>query len=591
MIFTISGISKAISYGSPDFRQIAFLIGNTISGRNIMEKKWWHRSVVYQIYPKSFKDSDGDGIGDIRGITEKLDYLQNLGIDVIWLSPVYESPMDDNGYDISDYRAIAPQFGTMEDFEELVDEAKKRGIGIVMDLVVNHTSDEHPWFIESRASKDSDKRDYYIWKDAKEDGTPPNNWVSWFTRSTWEWDEETKQYYLHLFSKKQPDLNWKNPAVRREVYDIMNFWIDKGTVGFRMDVINAIGKPDDYPDAAFPDVVRGIEHFLNHSDVHMYLREMNREVLSKHDLLTVGETGFVTTADGRLYSHPDRKELNMIFQFEHTGIDCDDTMSPKKPLDLPKLKAIMSRWQDDLYENGWSSLYWSNHDQPRIVSRFGDDGKYRVESAKMLGTTLHFMYGTPYIYMGEELGLTNTYFDRIEDHNDLLDHHKFDVLTNLKGKSPEEAMQIIRPFSRDNARVPISWNESANAGFTSGKPWLPLNPNYRSIHAEAALADENSVFYHYKKLVSLRRDSEYSDLIVYGRHQLLLPKDREVYAYTRIYQTQKLLVVSNFTAKTLRRSFEGKALRILLSNYPDSSANIADLTLRPYESVACLLEG
>ncbi|MDO4719188.1 MAG: alpha-glucosidase [Peptostreptococcaceae bacterium] len=556
-----------------------------------MEKKWWHRSVVYQIYPKSFKDSDGDGIGDIRGITEKLDYLQNLGIDVIWLSPVYESPMDDNGYDISDYRAIAPQFGTMEDFEELVDEAKKRGIGIVMDLVVNHTSDEHPWFIESRASKDSDKRDYYIWKDAKEDGTPPNNWVSWFTRSTWEWDEETKQYYLHLFSKKQPDLNWKNPAVRREVYDIMNFWIDKGTVGFRMDVINAIGKPDDYPDAAFPDVVRGIEHFLNHSDVHMYLREMNREVLSKHDLLTVGETGFVTTADGRLYSHPDRKELNMIFQFEHTGIDCDDTMSPKKPLDLPKLKAIMSRWQDDLYENGWSSLYWSNHDQPRIVSRFGDDGKYRVESAKMLGTTLHFMYGTPYIYMGEELGLTNTYFDRIEDHNDLLDHHKFDVLTNLKGKSPEEAMQIIRPFSRDNARVPISWNESANAGFTSGKPWLPLNPNYRSIHAEAALADENSVFYHYKKLVSLRRDSEYSDLIVYGRHQLLLPKDREVYAYTRIYQTQKLLVVSNFTAKTLRRSFEGKALRILLSNYPDSSANIADLTLRPYESVACLLEG
>lgn len=555
-----------------------------------MEKKWWHKSVVYQIYPKSFKDSDGDGIGDIRGITEKLDYLQNLGIDVIWLSPVYESPMDDNGYDISDYRAISPQFGRMEDFEELVDEAKKRGIGIVMDLVVNHTSDEHPWFIESRASKDSDKRDYYIWKDAKEDGAPPNNWVSWFTRSTWEWDEETKQYYLHLFSKKQPDLNWKNPAVRREVYDIMNFWIDKGTVGFRMDVINAIGKPDDYPDAAFPDVVRGIEHFLNHSDVHMYLREMNREVLSRHDLLTVGETGFVTTADGRLYSHPDRKELNMIFQFEHTGIDCDDTMSPKKPLDLPKLKAIMSRWQDDLYENGWSSLYWSNHDQPRIVSRFGDDGKYRVESAKMLGTTLHFMYGTPYIYMGEELGLTNTYFDRIEDHNDLLDHHKFDVLTNLKGKSPEEAMEIIRPFSRDNARVPISWNESANAGFTSGKPWLPLNPNYRSINAQAALADENSVFYHYKKLVSLRRESEYSDLIVYGRHQLLLPEDREVYAYTRTYRNQKLLVVSNFTAQTLRRNFEGKVLQLLLSNYPDSSADISNLTLRPYESAVYLLE-
>lgn len=555
-----------------------------------MEKKWWHKSVVYQIYPKSFKDSDGDGIGDIRGITEKLDYLQNLGIDVIWLSPVYESPMDDNGYDISDYRAISPQFGRMEDFEELVDEAKKRGIGIVMDLVVNHTSDEHPWFIESRASKDSDKRDYYIWKDAKEDGAPPNNWVSWFTRSTWEWDEETKQYYLHLFSKKQPDLNWKNPAVRREVYDIMNFWIDKGTVGFRMDVINAIGKPDDYPDAAFPDVVRGIEHFLNHSDVHMYLREMNREVLSRHDLLTVGETGFVTTADGRLYSHPDRKELNMIFQFEHTGIDCDDTMSPKKPLDLPKLKAIMSRWQDDLYENGWSSLYWSNHDQPRIVSRFGDDGKYRVESAKMLGTTLHFMYGTPYIYMGEELGLTNTYFDRIEDHNDLLDHHKFDVLTNLKGKSPEEAMEIIRPFSRDNARVPISWNESANAGFTSGKPWLPLNPNYRSINAQAALADENSVFYHYKKLVSLRRESEYSDLIVYGRHQLLLPEDREVYAYTRTYRNQKLLVVSNFTAQTLRRSFGGKVLQLLLSNYPDSSADISNLTLRPYESAVYLLE-
>lgn len=555
-----------------------------------MERKWWHKSVVYQIYPKSFMDSNGDGIGDFHGIIGKLDYLEKLGVDVLWLNPIYESPMDDNGYDISDYKSISSDFGTMNDFEELVHKAKAKGIGIVMDLVVNHTSDEHPWFIESKSSKDNPKRDYYIWKEGKSGSEPPNNWVSFFSNSTWEWDPTTKEYYLHFFSVKQPDLNWKNPEVRSEVYDIMNFWLDKGIVGFRMDVINLIGKPEDYPDGAFDDVVLGIEHVANHSDAHKYLREMHREVLSKHDLLTVGETGFVTTLDGKMYSHPERKELSMVFQFEHMGVDSDNTLSPQKPLDLPKLKSIMTRWQEDIHNQGWNSLYWSNHDQPRVVSRFGDDKTYRVESAKMLGTTLHFMQGTPYIYMGEEVGLTNTTFDSIKVHNDLLDHFKYEVLTEKHGKSEEEAMAIIRPFSRDNARVPISWNDEANAGFTSGTPWLPINKQYQKINVKQALNEEDSVFYHYQKLIALRRHSEYSNVIVYGKHRLLLPEDKEIYAYERFYEGTRLLIVSNFTNKSLERQFDGETAEILISNYRDSDTKINPLTLRPFESIVFSLK-
>ncbi len=370
-----------------------------------LEKRWWHDAVVYQIYPRSFNDSNGDGIGDIPGIIEKLDYIQTLGANVIWLSPVYKSPMDDNGYDISGYREIAPEFGTMADMEKLLFEADKRGIKIVMDLVVNHTSDEHPWFLESKSSQDNPKRDWYIWKDPKQDGSEPNNWESFFKPKAWTLDETTGQYYLHLFSNKQPDLNWANPEVREAVYDMMHFWLKKGLGGFRMDVINMIGKPSDYPDATiFDSGVAGWEHWSNNLLVHQYLREMHDKVLRHYDVLTVGETPFTTTLDGRYYSHPDRNEISMIFQFEHVGIDREEHNAVKKDFDLVQYKEIMSRWQEDLYQKGWNSVYWSNHDQPRTVSRYGSDSpEYRVISAKMLGTVLHMMSGTPYIYQGEEI--------------------------------------------------------------------------------------------------------------------------------------------------------------------------------------------
>lgn len=551
-----------------------------------MERKWWHNSVVYQIYPRSFNDSNGDGIGDIPGIIEKLDYIAELGVDVLWLSPIYKSPMDDNGYDISDYRDIAPEFGTMADVEELIAKAGERGIRIVMDLVVNHTSDEHPWFIESRSSKDNPKRDWYIWKDSKEDGSAPNNWGSHFTRSAWEHDEATGQYYLHLFSKKQPDLNWANPEVRRAVYDMMHFWLEKGIGGFRMDVINMIGKSPDFPDGALLDEgVAGFDQWANNSLTHMYLREMHREVLSHYDILTVGETPYVTPFEGRLYSHPDRRELGMIFQFEHMAVDKASELGIRKPLELPALKAIMARWQDGLIGKGWNSIYWSNHDQARAVSRFGNDGAYRVESAKMLGTTLHFMFGTPYIYQGEELGLVNTYYETIGEYNDLLDHHKYDVMVNDLGMTPEAAMEEIRYFSRDNARAPMRWSAEESGGFTTGKPWLGVNPDYKEVNADRALADKASVFYHYKKLVALRKDSAYSGVMAYGAHKLLLPEDPAIYAYTRTGEGRTLLVVSNFTDKEQKRSLEGHASAIVISNYDDSGMDLQDLVLRPYESV------
>ncbi|NDL68030.1 glycoside hydrolase family 13 protein [Anaerotalea alkaliphila] len=551
-----------------------------------MERKWWHNAVVYQIYPRSFKDTNGDGIGDLRGVIEKLDYLQALGVDVVWMSPVYRSPMDDNGYDISDYRDIAPEFGTMADFDEMVAEADKRGIKIVMDLVVNHTSDEHAWFLESRASKDNPKRDWYIWKEPMADGSPPNNWNSWFTRSAWEMDPATGECYLHLFSRKQPDLNWENPAVRDAVYGMMEFWLEKGICGFRMDVINLIGKPQDFPDGALEGIgVMGIDHFANHSSTHMFLREMNLRVLSRYDILTVGETPNVTTYEGKLYSHPGRKELGMVFQFEHMDVDRPGSLSPKLPLDLPKLKEIMSRWQEDLFGQGWNSLYWSNHDQPRAVSRYGDDGAYRVESAKMLGTTLHFMQGTPYIYQGEELGMTNTYYGCIGDYNDLYDHHRYEILTSDQGMGDEEALDIIRPFSRDNARAPMHWNGGANGGFTTGTPWLKMNENHKTVNAEAALEDPDSVFHHYRKLVALRKDSPYSNVIVYGGHRLLLPEDPDAYCYKRSDGKKTLLVVSNFTGRTLERRFDDIPVGIVISNYKDSSTGLKPLALRPYESV------
>ncbi|MBV1756714.1 MAG: alpha-glucosidase [Dethiosulfatibacter sp.] len=551
-----------------------------------MDKKWWHQAVVYQIYPRSFNDSNGDGIGDLRGVIEKLDYLKELGVNVIWMSPIYPSPMADNGYDVSDYMSIAPEYGTMSDFEDMIAEADKREIKIIMDLVVNHTSDEHPWFVESRSSIDNDKRDWYIWQKPKADGSMPNNWNSWFTRSAWDFDEETGECYLHLFSKKQPDLNWANPQVRNAIHDIMRFWLDKGIGGFRMDVINLIGKPSDYPDGALEGIgVMGIDHFANHSLAHQYLREINDKVLSHYDVLTVGETPMVTTFEGKLYSHPNRHELGMVFQFEHMDLDKDSNFAAKKELDLVQFKEIMTRWQENLHNQGWNSLYWSNHDQARAVSRFGNDKVYRVISAKMLANTLHFMDGTPYVYQGEELGMTNTYHNSIDEYNDLLDHHKYDILTNDEGLSNEEALKIIRPFSRDNARAPMHWNNKLNGGFSTGKPWLKMNDNYKSINAQAALDDPDSVFYHYQKLIALRRSGDFSDVIVYGRHQLLHSKDPEVYSYMRYTDRKALLIVSNFTDKILERSFDEKAIQIVISNYQDSSSDLSALKLRPYESV------
>jgi len=554
-----------------------------------LERRWWHNAVVYQIYPRSFNDSNGDGIGDIPGMIEKLDYIKQLGANVIWLSPVYKSPMDDNGYDISDYCDIAPEFGTMADMDELIKQADARGIKIVMDLVVNHTSDEHPWFIESKSSKDNPKRDWYIWKDPKEDGSEPNNWESFFTPKAWELDEATGQYYLHLFSKKQPDLNWANPEVREAVYDMMHFWLKKGLGGFRMDVINMIGKPSDFPDATiFDQGVAGWEHWANNLLCHQYLREMHEKVLSHYDVMTVGETPFTTTLDGRYYSNPARKELGMIFHFEHMAIDREEHNAVRKPFDLVEFKSIMSKWQDDLYQKGWNSLYWNNHDQARAVSRFGcDSPEFRVVSAKMLGTVLHMMSGTPYVYQGEEIGMTNKHFTSIDEFNDLMAKFHYQKMME-KGVAPQDAIDFLNFFSRDHARVPVQWNNQENAGFTTGEPWLAVNPNYTSINAEQAVSDPESVFHHYRKLIALRQGDEYGDVVTYGKHRLLDPEDAEVYAYLRNYDGKTLLVVANFTAEQQVRSYDKQFKEVVLNNYADDIASVQALTLKPYQ--ACIFE-
>lgn len=537
-----------------------------------MERKWWHSSVVYQIYPRSFNDSNGDGIGDINGIREKLDYLKELGIDVIWLSPVYKSPNDDNGYDISDYCDIMDEFGTMEDMEKLLKEANEKGIKILMDLVVNHTSDEHKWFIEAKKSKDNKFRDYYIWRDPV-NGHEPNNLGSCFSGSAWQYDESTDQYYLHLFSKKQPDLNWENENVRNEVYKMMNFWIDKGIGGFRMDVIDLIGKVPD-------EMITG-----NGPKLHDYLQEMNKAALEGHDLLTVGETWGATPEIAKLYSNPKRKELSMVFQFEHIGLDQIEGKEKwdVKPLDLLDLKKVLSKWQTELEGEGWNSLFWNNHDLPRIVSRWGNDREYRVESAKMLATLLHGMKGTPYIYQGEELGMTNVRFEDINEYNDIetLNMYKDRI---SKGYSHDEIMASIYAKGRDNARTPMQWDSTENAGFTTGKPWLAVNRNYKFINAEDCLQDKDSIFYHYKKLIDIRK---HNDTIIYGDYKLLLPEDKNVFAYSRELNGDKIVVVCNFYNKEINLNFKEdfNNVEILLSNYKDSSILMKDLKLRPYEAI------
>lgn len=542
-------------------------------------KQWWHNSVVYQIYPKSFMDSNGDGIGDIKGIIQKLDYLKFLGIDVIWLSPVYKSPMDDNGYDISDYQEIAEEFGTMEDMDNLISEAKERGIKIIMDLVVNHTSDEHKWFIEARKSKDNPYRDFYVWRDPV-DGKEPNDLKSFFSGSVWELDEGTNQYYLHLFSKKQPDLNWDNECLREEIYKMMNFWIDKGISGFRMDVIDLIGKDID-------NKVIG-----NTDDTHRYIKEMNERTFGNHDLLTVGETGGVNIERAKLFSAPERQELSMVFQFQHIALDEVKGKSKwdLKKLDLIELKECLSSWQTGLYGKGWNSLYWNNHDQPRIVSRWGNDKEFRVESAKMFGILLHMMQGTPYIYQGEEIGMTNIAFDDIKKYKDIETINLYNERLE-KGYNEEDIMNSIKTKGRDNARTPMQWNNGLNAGFTSGEPWIDVNPNYNEINVEAAINDENSIFYFYQKLIKLRKEF---DIIVYGSYRLILEDDKNIFAYLREYNDEKLLVICNFHQNSLDfilpEEIKFSKSKKLISNYKGTSDNFGKLRLRPYEAVVYHLE-
>ena len=555
-----------------------------------MDRKWWKESVVYQIYPRSFYDSNGDGIGDLNGITEKLDYLKELGVDVIWLSPVYQSPNDDNGYDISDYRAIMKEFGTMEDYDRMLDEAHKRDIRIVMDLVVNHTSDEHKWFIESRKSKDNPYRDYYIWRPAK-DGKEPNNWGSCFSGSAWEYDNTTDMYFLHLFSRKQPDLNWDNPKVRREVYDMMNWWLDKGVDGFRMDVISLISK-----DQTFPDGEPGINGYASFNEpangphVHEYLQEMRREVLDGRETLTVGECSGVTLDEAKKYARSDGKELNMVFQFEHMDVDADGTNKwSDKKMDLRDLKKILTKWQKGLDTIAWNSLFWENHDQPRSVSRFGNDGEYRELSAKMLATCLHMMQGTPYIYQGEELGMTNVPFEDISDFRDLDSINAWHELVGQGVFTEDEMMKYLRYKSRDNARTPFQWDDTENAGFTTGSPWIMVNPNYKEINAKDQLEREDSVFRYYQKLIRLRKEHE---IIVYGSYDLVLPEDRELYVYTRTLKNEKLLIICNFYGNTRIFALPGgwtkETSKLLIGNYGDllyARDNRNTVFKRPYEAL------
>ena len=552
-----------------------------------MEKKWWKESVVYQIYPRSFCDSNGDGIGDLNGITGKLDYLKELGIDVIWLSPVYKSPNDDNGYDISDYQAIMDEFGTMEDFDRMLATAHEKGIKIMMDLVVNHTSDEHKWFIESRKSTDNPYRDYYIWRPAKEDGSLPNNWGSCFSGPAWEYDKTTDMYFLHLFSKKQPDLNWDNPAVRQDVFDMMNWWLKKGVDGFRMDVISLISK-----EPGLPDKEPGINGYAtfnvsaNGPHVHEYLQEMRQKALNNADTITVGECSGVTLEEAKKYARSDEKELNMVFQFEHMDVDSDEKAGKwtTRKMDLRNLKKILTRWQKGLQDIAWNSLYWENHDQPRSVSRFGNDSdEYREISAKMLATCIHMMQGTPYVYQGEELGMTNCPFNTLDNFRDLESINAFHELTEQGKMTEEDMMAAIGYKGRDNARTPMQWDDSAYAGFSTATPWIMVNPNYTKINARDQINREDSVFKYYQKLIKLRHESE---LIVYGTYDLILDDDKDIYAYIRTLGDEKLIVYCNFSENTreveLPKEFTNG--KVLISNYSDAKVN-HKITLRPYEAI------
>jgi oligo-1,6-glucosidase len=558
-----------------------------------MTDPWWKSAVVYQIYPRSFADSDGDGMGDLRGVIDHLDHIAGLGVDVVWLSPVYPSPQDDNGYDISDYQNIDPAFGTLEIFDQLLAGVHARGMKLVMDLVVNHSSDEHPWFAESRSSKDNPKRDWYWWRpprDGMAPGTPgaePTNWGSAFGGPAWTYDETAGEYYLHLFSRKQPDLNWENPEVREAIYAMMRWWLGRGVDGFRMDVINMISKDTALPDGtmttgqAYAD---GSASYINGPRLDEFLHEMHREVFAgREGMLTVGEMPGVTVDQAKLLTDPDREEVDMVFQFDHVWADRGADPWLLYPLQLTTLKAIFGRWQAGLADVGWNSLYWNNHDQPRVVSRFGDDGAYRVPSAKMLGTVLHLHRGTPYVYQGEELGMTNYPFRTIHDFRDIEALGQYAQAVDQEGRSPEDVLTVLRARGRDNARTPMQWDDSPNAGFTTGTPWLAVNPNYHEVNAAAAIADPDSVYHHYRKLAELRHAEP---AVADGDFTMLLPHDEQLYAFTRRLGDTELLVIGNFSGETVKAELEDAAVwdeaELLLTN---TATPPQDLTLGPWQAV------
>lgn len=549
-----------------------------------MEKKWWKEAVAYQIYPRSFKDSNGDGIGDIQGVISKLDYLKDLGIDVIWICPIYQSPNDDNGYDISDYQDIMSDFGTMADFDELLEEVHKRDMKLIMDLVINHTSDEHPWFVEARSSKDNPYRDYYIWHEGN-DGNEPNNWESIFNGSAWEFDDETKEYYLHVFSKKQPDLNWENKAVRQELYNMVNWWLDKGIDGFRVDAISHIKKVPGFPDLPNPeglDYVPSFEGHMNRPGIQEHLSELKEETFAKYDIMTVGEANGVTWDDADEWVGAESGKFDMIFQFEHMGLW---DKGESEPLDLVEFKTILTNWQKGLAQiGGWNALYLENHDHIRSINKFGSM-KYREESAKCLAALYFLMQGTPFIYQGQELGMTNVKFDRIEDYNDvgMINYYR---IQRAKGQDHEEIMKVIWETGRDNSRTPMQWDRTKNAGFSTGTPWMKVNPNYVDINVEKQISDEESILNFYKKLVALRKQHE---VFVYGTYDLLLENHPAIYAYTRTLDDKKAIVICNVSSKQqefkLPKEVKVKEEELLIHNYQVATDEmVQEFTLQPYET-------
>ena len=562
-----------------------------------LDRAWWKESVVYQVYPRSFNDSDGDGVGDIPGIVEKLDYLDELGVDVLWLNPVYASPNADNGYDIADYRAIMDEFGTMDDWETLLEGLHDRDIRLIMDLVLNHTSDEHEWFVESSRSRDGEYRDYYVWcegeplesdKPRSPPERPPNNWESFFGGPAWTYDEATGEWYLHLFDQKQPDLNWENPEVREEIFDMVEWWLEKGIDGFRMDVVNLVSKPDGLPDGEDDEAfLRGADQFVNGPRIHDYLGELHDRVLSRYDIMTVGEMVDIDIEGALEYVGPDGDGLDMVFHFDHMRVDFGSaTRWGQSQWQMLDLKETLTRWQNGLYPDGWNSLFLNNHDEPRLVSRFGDDGEYRSESAKLLATLIHTLRGTPYVYQGEELGMTNYPFTSLDEVRDV------DTLQNVeearkRGRftTEEEILELVRYRSRDNARTPMQWSAGENAGFTDGEPWIPVNPNHDEVNVEDERDDPNSVFNYYKALIRVRDEN---DVLVYGEYDLHLPRHDDLWVYTRTLGDERALVALNFADEPVRfdppKQLVGADAETLIANYDADPDEVATTMLQPYEA-------